>query len=310
MMTSQAYLRWRRLKMRPLLGVALLLSGGFLAIPSMGRAAHFGQTGFNHHDGTQYCVQAYNVTLTTRQIQTFQQQGTLFQEIVERSQATIRVLPDLQLYTEGFGCADLHSLRLASEVIGTQTFHVTLQVDADRDEFGAVVIVVQVVQTTSAVINDAAGGVRLYRLYAQPQIKPMPPPEDTSQPISTEVAPPSAPNPPTASPPPSASPAQSVVDSAASEPRDNLKVTDEADASEDAQDDAATWQAEHDPGPDTTATPIQQTSQRWIAVLLYLVTAFLFVPILMGGIVTDLGLLRWYYRRLNTARMENTHVGS
>jgi hypothetical protein len=124
----------------------------------------------NHSDGSVYCIYANDVSLTTRQIQTYQREGTLHDEIVRRSAATIRTVADRKPYEGTFQTSDLTTLRLAANTHGNASYHVSLQVDAINKSNGEVAIAVYVHETTPTITNLDTPGSILYRLFSAPPV--------------------------------------------------------------------------------------------------------------------------------------------
>jgi len=156
-----------------------------LSAPSFARAVASESLGQRHSDGTHYCIRATDVALTTRQIQRYQRAGTLHEEIVKRSQALIRTLPDEQVYFGTFEFSDLRTLRLASDIEGTESFRVLLRVDPFDGTRGEITIVVRVTQTSSQMLDSSQSRSFIYRLF--PSEAPLFPSERF---LATEVAPP------------------------------------------------------------------------------------------------------------------------
>jgi hypothetical protein len=127
-----------------------------------------GQPSIRHSDGTRYCVQAKDITLTTRQIVAYQRAGTLRDEILSRAQPLIRVFPQLEVYGGTFDKMDFSTLRLAADVKQSDVFHIRLQVDALDASLGEITIAVAVVESPPVVVETSIPQSIMHVLFHQP----------------------------------------------------------------------------------------------------------------------------------------------
>lgn len=100
-----------------------------------------------HQDGTIYCVVGNNVEMTVTELEQFKSEGAMEFVILQRSQATIRILGTMEIYEGGFGWMDL--TKLENVYIGPEMESIVVSVDmyvnADIPEEGGIQILVTVI---------------------------------------------------------------------------------------------------------------------------------------------------------------------
>jgi len=140
-----------------------------------------------------YDVQARDISLSSRQVIVFQRKGILTQEVVTRSGAIIRTLPDLMVSERTFDIVDTSSIVAADKIEGSKAFKVKLAVDRDNEKAGSTIITVTVYESAPLMVTSSMPGSLIHSLFRNPGFSPLvsegnASSSESSARLSTEVA--------------------------------------------------------------------------------------------------------------------------